>query len=129
MNITELAKSITQEDRERILNNRKGVRRSRIEVIDDTKKNPAKPQPKAVVPGKRQSVSRQWPQVGTLVTATNPWTGEIHEVQVVENKKRKHGVEFEIASGDRFHSPSPLCQYLFGKRVSNGWNCISWEGQ
>lgn len=75
----------------------------------------------------RSAVEREWPAAGATVTATNPWTGDVYKVLVVTNKRRKHGVEFETESGERFHSPSPLCQYLFGKRVSNGWNCIRWK--
>ncbi len=58
---------------------------------------------------------------------TNPWTGEQHPIEIVENKKRKHGIDFVTADGHHFHSPSPLAQYLFRKRVSNGWDCLSFD--
>ncbi len=107
---------ISASDRELILASGKSIRRSRIEVIKDT----------SSAAGKRQGVDRDWPKAGEVVRATNPWTGDVHQVLVVENKRRKHGVEFETDSGVRFHSLSPLCEYLFGKRVSNGWSHCIW---
>ncbi len=132
MNVKEIAESISSEDRNAILNSGKQIRRSRIEVINDeddsVKASTDDKIPETEEPtSKRKSVDREWPTVGTEVTATNPWSGIQYPVEVVVNKKRKHGVEFRIETGQQFHSPSPMCQFLFGKRVSNGWDCLSWE--
>lgn len=114
MTIEEIAAGMSAEDKALILES---------QGIDVKKKKAVS----AVKGAKRSAVERDWPASGTTVTAKNPWTGEEYEVLVVTNKRRKHGVEFETENGERFHSPSPLCQYLFGKRVSNGWNCICWK--
>ena len=114
-----IAAGISVEDKEIILNSGRKIRRSKIEVIqDDAEVSTTEP--------KRKSVPRTWPELNDVVTATNPWTGEKHTVTMIANKKRKSGLEFMAESGQSFHSPSPLCLYLFGKRVSNGWDCISW---
>ena len=117
----EIAATITAEDRKLILNSSRTIRRSKIEVIQDDAAQESKP--------KRTAVDRIWPQAGDVVIATNPWTGEQTEIAVISAPKRKHGVEFELKNGNRYHSPSPLCLYLFGKRVSNGWDCISWDNK
>ncbi len=109
MSIQEVIASISEADKKFLSERKSEVRRSTIETGS-----------------KRQGKEREWPKAGEVVIARNPWTAKEHQVQVVSNPKRKHRVEFEIDSGRRFHSPSPLCQYLFGKRVSNGWDCISW---
>ena len=133
MNVKEIAESISAEDRELILNNTRSIRRSKIEVIQDEHNTIDTEIDEQVAEdqltssnAKRKSVDRVWPKAGEVCIAKNPWTGEEHQVLVVENSKRKHGVEFETEDGKRFHSPSPLCQYLFKKRVSNGWKCITW---
>ena len=123
-----IAADISAEDRDFILSSGKQLRRSRIEIIQDEHDAIDTQLQAAEIAGdvKRKSVDREWPAAGTIVKAKNPWNGEVYDVTIVTNKRRKSGVDFMIESGRQFSSPSPLCQYLFGKRVSNGWSCISW---
>lgn len=128
MTVAEIALTISREDREIILHSAKSIRRSRIDIIRDDvdTHDDSQDQTSDDTTYTRSSVDREWPKAGEVVIATNPWTGDVYTVLVVENTHRKNRVEFETQSGQRFHSPSPLCKYLFGKRVSNGWSCIKW---
>lgn len=131
MTAKEIAETISAEDKELILNSGKSIRRSRIEVIQDESDKIDTEIDDQLAADKasrtRTAVKREWPAVGAEVLATNPWTGVQYPVEVVANKKRKSGVEFRLPNGKQFHSPSPMCQYLFRKRVSNGWDCLSWD--
>jgi hypothetical protein len=133
MTVQEIAESISVEDRHLVLTSKKAIRRSRIEVIQDEHDKIDTEIDEQVAEDiqsdiKRKSVEREWPTVNsTGVVATNPWTGEQHNIDIMENKKRKHGIDFVTQDGYHFHSPSPLAQHLFKRRVSNGWDCLSWE--
>ena len=128
-----IAAAITENDRDLIMNcPGRTIRRSRIEVISDEeqqdKNTGAKPAQlnDAIRSSKSRShVNRVWPDIGAVVIARNPWTKDEHQVQVVEARNRKSGREF-LYNNTRYHSPSPMCEDIFGRRVSNGWNCISW---
>ena len=131
--LTAIAAAITGSDRDLIMNYPgKTIRRSRIEVISDdeqqdkhTGAKPTQASDSIKSSKSRSHVNRVWPDIGAVVIARNPWTKDEHQVQVVEARNRKSGREF-LFNNTRYHSPSPMCEAIFGRRVSNGWNCISW---
>lgn len=134
--LKDIAQQISAEDRECIVHrSASSIRRSHIEVVPDEETAATTNEKGSAVavssgtntanPKKRRAVAREWPDVATTVIAHNPWTKEKTEVEVVAAPHRKAGREF-LYNGTRYHSPSPMCRDIFGKRVSNGWKCISW---
>ena len=131
--LTAIAAAITEADRDLIMNcPGRTIRRSRIEVISDEEQQdkntgvkPAQDSDSSKSGKSRSHVNRVWPDIGAVVIARNPWTTDEHQVQVVEARNRKSGREF-VYNNTRYHSPSPMCEEIFGRRVSNGWNCICW---
>ena len=123
--LEQIAAGISEEDRKLILSGNSNIRRSRIEVTNDSNQDTAVTSGNTDTSRSRNSVKREYPKPGDKVKVKNPWTDEEFTVDVVKNDKRKHGIEFAYKN-KRWHSPSPMCLWLFKKRVSSGWKYITW---